>query len=109
MAPRILAALLGVVALAGCGGAPRIGGSPNVTVADINSLPPPTGADQIAGSRAYIVGPYDKLAIDVYGVPELSREVQTARVLDRERLVAESDPHNGASGRRSGSVVGGHR
>lgn len=73
---RTLVTLVSAAILAGCAGPPQIGGSPNITVTDMASLPAPSSADQIAGTRPYIVGPYDKLAVDVYGVAELNREVQ---------------------------------
>lgn len=41
-------------------------------------LPMPSAADMTAERRAYLVGPFDKLKIDVFGIEELSnREVQT--------------------------------
>lgn len=42
------------------------------------TLPPPTRADLVAETRAYLIGPFDKLVIDVFGIDELSKkEVQT--------------------------------
>ena len=41
------------------------------------SLPAPERTDLPTESRPYYVGPFDKLVIDVYGIPELSkRDVQ---------------------------------
>lgn len=75
---RFSTALLGVAILlaSGCS-APRIGGGEDVTVVAAGELPPPTRADSALTDRAYLIGPFDKLVIDVYGIEELSnKEVQ---------------------------------
>jgi polysaccharide biosynthesis/export protein len=42
------------------------------------SMPAPTRADLIAENRPYLIGPFDKLSIDVFGIADLSnKEVQT--------------------------------
>lgn len=56
---------------------PQYGLSSEVQVLEQTELPPPTRADQVAASRPYLVGPFDKLKLDVFGVEELEREVQT--------------------------------
>ena len=73
-----LSALIAVIALlASCAGAPKLGGDPNLHVVDGSELPPPTPADQTVLDRPYLVGPYDRLTIDVFGIEELSqRDVQ---------------------------------
>jgi polysaccharide biosynthesis/export protein len=71
-----LALLLG--ALSGCGGPKTLGGASGLEVYDGNSLPPPDRSDLFAESRAYLIGPFDRLTIDVFGIDELSdKEVQT--------------------------------
>ena len=41
-------------------------------------LPPPLASDLSSAQRTYYIGPYDKLVIDVFGIPELAqREIQT--------------------------------
>lgn len=73
---RALAVLM-FVALSGCaGGEKPLGLSPDVTVAQLDQLPPPTRVDQLAASRPYLIGPFDQLKIDVFGVPDLQKEVQ---------------------------------
>jgi polysaccharide export outer membrane protein len=62
--------------VAGCA-APQIGLSKNVQVLHETELPPPTRADEVPTSRPYLVGPFDKLKIDVFGVEDLQKEVQT--------------------------------
>jgi len=64
-----------VLALAGCASAPK-GLSPDIKMIGQTDLPPPTRADQVAVSRPYLVGAFDKLKIDVFGVEDLQKEVQ---------------------------------
>ena len=42
----------------------------------MSQLPAPTGADMTNNERPYLIGPFDKLNIDVFGVEDLSRDVQ---------------------------------
>lgn len=69
------ALLMASALLAGCGGG-RLGGSPNVSVVEGNQLPAPTLADFASETRPYLLGPLDKLAVEVYGVGDLTRNVQ---------------------------------
>ncbi|MBU6266419.1 MAG: polysaccharide export protein [Sphingomonadales bacterium] len=66
-----------LVALAGCAGRPKLGGDPSIHVVSASILPEPTRQDLTTKERPYLVGPFDKLMIDVFGIPEMSnREVQ---------------------------------
>ena len=49
------------------------GPSSQVRVIDALALPPPTSADLVSQSRPYLIGPFDTLMIDVFGIEELSR------------------------------------
>lgn len=61
--------------VAGCGGGVKpIGGAPNVEVVESSVLPAPTRDDYRVPGRAYAIGPFDKLRIDVMGMPEFSLE-----------------------------------
>ena len=63
--------------LVGCAGAPRVGGAPDLQVLNAKELPAPDRADLMAMDRPYLVGPFDKLTIDVFGLEELSqKEIQ---------------------------------
>jgi polysaccharide biosynthesis/export protein len=63
------------VALTGCVSNKDLGGDPALTV--LNDLPSPAGTDFVDEERAYIVGPFDRLVIDVFGIEGLAnREVQ---------------------------------
>jgi len=39
-------------------------------------LPPPTRQDQAGGERVHLVGPFDRLSVEVYGIADLTRSVQ---------------------------------
>jgi len=55
-----------------------LGGDPSIKVIGGSSLPLPDRSDIIGGDRPYLIGPFDKLVIDVFGIEELSKkEFQT--------------------------------
>ena len=64
--------------LSSCAGSQALGGAKSVKVLTSTELPPPQRSDLIAQDRPYLIGPFDKLLIDVFGIDELSKkEVQT--------------------------------
>lgn len=71
-----ISVLFMAILLASCAGQTILGGSPNVTVASSEGLPEPTRVDLLSSNRSYLIGPFDKLKIDVFGIDELSKEVQ---------------------------------
>jgi polysaccharide export outer membrane protein len=74
---RALAPFIFLCALAGCASTPKLGGDSGLRVVQTSELPAPDRTEFITSSRPYYVGPYDKLVVDVFGMPELSkREVQ---------------------------------
>jgi polysaccharide export outer membrane protein len=75
MAKWILLALVSTIPLAGCS-TPKLVGGAEVRAVSSEAMPAPTGTDQILQQRAYVIGPFDKVTVDVYGVPDLSRTVQ---------------------------------
>ena len=72
------------LSLISCGETPRLGGalsaggiSSNVQVAHDGFLPPPERSDLFEQNRPYVIGPFDKLNIEVFGVGELNqKEIQ---------------------------------
>ena len=69
----ILPVALAACLIAGCSNGPRLGEGPEpLSVTKLQDLPPPSGADLIVASSPYHIGPFDKLEITVFGVPELS-------------------------------------
>jgi polysaccharide biosynthesis/export protein len=45
-----------------------------ITAAD--QLPAPTIADLARGQRPHLIGPFDRLSVELFGLPDLSRQVQ---------------------------------
>jgi len=63
---------------AGCADGPRIGETDApMAVVKTSELPAPSGADLMSTATPYRIGPFDKLKIAVFGVPDLSGELQT--------------------------------
>lgn len=74
---RAIAVCVLSLALASCAGSSALGGSPNVRIVEGSGLPPPTRSDLFEVNRPYLIGPFDKLIIDVFGVEHLSdKEIQ---------------------------------
>ena len=71
---KITAMALAVM-LAGCGSSAPLQSTSAVTVVDQLELPPPSRGDLAAQSRPYLVGPFDKLKIDVFGIKEMSDRI----------------------------------
>ncbi|MEO5493513.1 MAG: polysaccharide biosynthesis/export family protein [Sphingomonas sp.] len=61
---------------AACVGNPKIESNDRLTVIKDTSLPLPDRTDLVAPDRLSLIGPSDTISIEVFGVPELSREVQ---------------------------------
>lgn len=72
MYKKFFMGLLLVSVLAGCASTPKIGGSPDLRVLDTAVLPQPSTNDYRGTQRSYAIGAFDKLRIDVAGLPELS-------------------------------------
>jgi len=97
---KALMLLLVSAGLLGCSHTrPLSGGS--LAVLPVTELPPPTSALAQGPDRPYLIGPFDKVEVDVFGVPELSRrEIQTdasgrisfplAGTIDANGLTAEA-------------------
>jgi polysaccharide biosynthesis/export protein len=67
-----------VSVLTACAGPAALGGGKGITVVESAELPAPDRSDFLSESRPYLIGPFDKLIIDVFGIEELSKkEVQT--------------------------------
>ena len=70
--------LLMAVALSGCGaGQIPLQSTERLTVVkDASALPAPNRNDLTAADRPSLIGPLDTIQVDVFNVPELSREMQ---------------------------------
>ena len=63
--------------LSGCFGGPSTyAASPNVALAENGNLPAPSRADLVASTRPYLIGPFDKLSVNTFGVQSLSGDLQ---------------------------------
>lgn len=72
----IVISCLGALLLSACASSPPPVGGAGLQVVSTEALPAPTGADLTANTRPYLIGPFDKLDIEVFGVEELKREIQ---------------------------------
>jgi polysaccharide export outer membrane protein len=74
---KIYCIFLVAAALSACAGPQRLQSTQRLTVVEGSSnLPAPNRNDLTAADRPSLVGPLDTIAIDVFGVPDLSRELQ---------------------------------
>lgn len=75
---KICTALALTVTLPACvGREAQIQSTPRLTVvADSSALPAPERNDLTAGDRPALIGPLDTIQVDVFNVPDLSREMQ---------------------------------
>jgi polysaccharide export outer membrane protein len=71
-------ALVFVLSACASDGPKDFGTDPSIQLLQSSSLPTPGPVDISSQNRPYLIGPFDKLVIDVFGIEELSkREVQT--------------------------------
>ena len=61
--------------LVGCAG-PRMIDTGQVGIVAGDALPAPTLADLTGGHRVHLLGPFDRVSVDVLGLPDISRQVQ---------------------------------
>lgn len=74
---KLCIALLMAGAFAGCARREPLQSTAGLTVVQESSvLPPPGRADLTAADRPALIGPLDTIQVDVFNVPELSREMQ---------------------------------
>lgn len=70
--------VLAATLLAGCGGkVPPVASVPNPPTTLMSELPVPQSSDVIGSTRPVFVGPFSELRVEVFGVPELQRDVLT--------------------------------
>lgn len=74
---KIFIAISIAASLAGCAGTPPPQPSDQLTVLpDSQGLPAPNREDLTAADRPALIGPLDTIEVDVFNVPDLSREMQ---------------------------------
>ena len=67
--------LVGALCMTACS-TPRMIDTGRVGIATPETLPQPTLEDLTRGQRVHLVGPFDRISVEVFGLPELSRQVQ---------------------------------
>lgn len=70
----MIGAFLAVSAVGGCSHGPALTPRTQLQVLTQQELPTPNLQDLVQPSRNFVIGPYDKLSIDVYGTEDLKRE-----------------------------------
>ena len=74
---RFICTALLALSLVACGKRQPLASSSSLTVvAGEQSLPSPQRSDLVAADRPSLVGPLDTINVDIFGLPELSRDVQ---------------------------------
>ncbi|MET3438022.1 polysaccharide biosynthesis/export family protein [Sphingomonas sp. 1185] len=73
---KALTALIIVAALSGCARRERLSSTTRLTVVDQHALPAPGRADLTTSDRPALIGPLDTIQVDIFNVPDLSRELQ---------------------------------
>ena len=75
---KLAVLMVAIATLSGCAGPSALGGADGIQVLSGTALPSPDRSDLLSETRPYLIGPFDKLTIDVFGVEELSQKsVQT--------------------------------
>lgn len=74
---KLYPALLVLILLSACASREPLQSTARLTVVEgQRSLPPPVRSDLIATDRPALIGPLDTIEVNVFNVPELSREIQ---------------------------------
>ena len=74
---KIFSTLLVLLAASACARQEPLVSTPRLTVVeDSRTLPPPNRQDLTAADRPALIGPLDTIQVDVFNVPDLSREMQ---------------------------------
>ena len=74
---KAVTVLLMTIALAACNRREPLQSSSRLTVVENSTvLPPPERQDLTAADRPALIGPLDTIQVDVFNVPDLSREIQ---------------------------------
>lgn len=74
---RTCLVVVSAIALSACGGREPLTSTNTLTVVEGSSaLPSPNRSDLTVGDRPSLIGPLDTIQVDVFNVPDLSRELQ---------------------------------
>jgi Periplasmic protein involved in polysaccharide export len=71
-------ALTALVLFAGCTrSVPPVASSPDSPVSILQTLPEPEAQDVVRSTRLAFVGPFSELRVEVFGVPDMQRDIMT--------------------------------
>ncbi len=73
---KALIALVAAASLAGCAGRDRLTSTAQLSVVESTVLPAPDRSDLTAADRPALIGPLDTIQVDVFNVPDLTRDLQ---------------------------------
>lgn len=73
---RVMFLMAGFVLVCACAKRVPLVSTPNLQVIAGTELPRPDRADMVATDRESLIGPLDTLGIEIFNVPELTRDVQ---------------------------------
>lgn len=95
-----------LIALSACAGREPLVSTPRLTVVENSAtLPPPSREDLTAADRPALIGPLDTIQVDVFNVPDLSRELQVdASGRISMPLVGTIDARGKTSGELAGAI-----
>ncbi len=71
--------VVGIVLLAGGCAESRFVGRPGLPLIEQKALPEPLATDLVSAPRPQVLGPFDQVSVDVFGLPEFSRTVTIDR------------------------------
>ena len=80
-------------------------GRPGLTVTEQKALPEPLPTDLVSPPRAQVLGPFDQVSVDVFGLPEFSRTVTIDRSGDISLPLTGSIPASGKTPTQLGEAV----
>lgn len=71
-------AAIAILLVSGCAkSAPPVASVPNAPVTILAALPEPEAGDVVRSTRSAFVGPFSELRVEVFGVPEMQRDIMT--------------------------------
>lgn len=98
-----VAAVLAVL-VGGCA-EDRFIGRPGLTISQQTEMPPPSATDLVSEPRPQVLGPFDQVSVDVFGLPEFSRTVTIDRSGNISLPLAGEIPAAGKTPAQLGQTV----
>lgn len=75
---KILLCSVTLALLAGCAkSAAPVASAPGTPIVPLSALPEPEASDVVRSTRLAFIGPFTELRIEVFGVPEMQRDIMT--------------------------------